>query len=415
MGFDAAVTLFGKDEEERKVSIPCNPFDFKGTGFDRTMRWPDGHTFKYSPVGKSEKGAKESPYPAALFDFRGADFDMTTDDTEGTYFKYLPFGEDEEGRKMPYKIEKDEFQRNHIRLGFGQTYARPTSVGADRQGTRTALPGRCRRGRTTANVPLRNQSAETAGGIHLPSARRPCLRTLSADLDAGALRTPHAAQDFRSRAAGRNARMPPALLRHATTLRNRMGGSRYDPARPTVRKPHARGVERSPASPHPHLRLPVPGETAPAERPQGENHGIRTLDRPDHGRQARRRYSARQRRHAPQCGTDLPTLRATFICLSLGYELVAQSGKTRRGGRSALPRNDLRPRRAQDRSRAGSLHYGRSGPHRPQSRRRTARNRTLLVPLQGRERSGRRGPHGISRYPPGHRRHNIHDRKRQQP
>jgi hypothetical protein len=26
MGFDAAVTLFGKDEEERKVSIPCNPF-----------------------------------------------------------------------------------------------------------------------------------------------------------------------------------------------------------------------------------------------------------------------------------------------------------------------------------------------------------------------------------------------------
>ena len=65
MGFDAAVTLFGKDEEERKVSIPCNPFDF-----------------------------------------RGADFDMTTDDTEGTYFKYLPFGEDEEGRKMPYKIEK---------------------------------------------------------------------------------------------------------------------------------------------------------------------------------------------------------------------------------------------------------------------------------------------------------------------
>lgn len=42
-----------------------------------------------------------------------------------------------------------------------------------------------------------------------------------------------------------------------------MGGSRYDPARPTVRKPHARGVERSPASPHPHLRLPVPGETAP--------------------------------------------------------------------------------------------------------------------------------------------------------
>ena len=25
-----------------------------------------------------------------------------------------------------------------------------------------------------------------------------------------------------------------------------------------------RGVERSPASPHPHLRLPVPGETAPA-------------------------------------------------------------------------------------------------------------------------------------------------------
>ena len=27
------------------------------------------------------------------------------------------------------------------------------------------------------------------------------------------------------------------------------------------------------------------------------------------------------------------------------------------------------------------------------------------------ERSGRRGPHGISRYPPGHRRHNIHDRK----
>lgn len=106
MGFDAAVTLFGKDEEERKVSIPCNPFDFKGTGFDRTMRWPDGHTFKYSPVGKSEKGAKESPYPAALFDFRGADFDMTTDDTEGTYFKYLPFGEDEEGRKMPYKIEK---------------------------------------------------------------------------------------------------------------------------------------------------------------------------------------------------------------------------------------------------------------------------------------------------------------------
>lgn len=46
-----------------------------------------------------------------------------------------------------------------------------------------------------------------------------------------------------------------------------------------------------------------------------------------------------------------------------------------------------------------------------QSRRRTARNRTLLVPLQGRERSGRRGPHGISRYPPGHRRHNIHDRK----
>ena len=110
---------------------------------------------------------------------------MTTDDTEGTYFKYLPFGEDEEGRKMPHKIEKDEFQRNHIRLGFGQTYARPTSVGADRQGTRTALPGRCRRGRTTANVPLRNQSAETAGGIHLPSARRPCLRTLSADLDAG--------------------------------------------------------------------------------------------------------------------------------------------------------------------------------------------------------------------------------------
>lgn len=194
-----------------------------------------------------------------------------------------------------------------------------------------------------------------------------------------------------------------------------MGGSRYDPARPAVRKPHARGVERSPASPHPHLRLPVPGETAPAERPQGENHGIRTLDRPDHGRQARRRYSARQRRHAPQCGTDLPTLRATFICLSLGYELVAQSGKTRRGGRSALPRNDLRPRRAQDRPRAGSLHYGRSGPHRPQSRRRTARNRTLLVPLQGRERSGRRGPHGISRYPPGHRRHNIHDRKRQQP
>ena len=67
--------------------------------------------------------------------------------------------------------------------------------------------------------------------------------------------------------------------------------------------------------------------------------------------------------------------------------------------------------RAQDRPRAGSLHYGRSGPHRPQSRRRTARNRTLLVPLQGRERSGRRGPHGISRYPPGHRRHNIHDRK----
>ena len=66
----------------------------------------------------------------------------------------------------------------------------------------------------------------------------------------------------------------------------------------------------------------------------------------------------------PQCGTDLPTLRATFICLSLGYELVAQSGKTRRGGRSALPRNDLRPRRAQDRPRAGSLHYGRSGPHR---------------------------------------------------
>lgn len=39
------------------------------------------------------------------------------------------------------------------------------------------------------------------------------FRTLSADLDAGALRTPHAAQDFRSRAAGRNARMPPALLR----------------------------------------------------------------------------------------------------------------------------------------------------------------------------------------------------------
>ena len=88
-----------------------------------------------------------------------------------------------------------------------------------------------------------------------------------------------------------------------------------------------------------------------------------------------------------------------------------KAAKTRRGGRSALPRNDLRPRRAQDRPRAGSLHYGRSGPHRPQSRRRTARNRTLLVPLQGRERSGRRGPHGISRYPPGHRRHNIHDRK----
>lgn len=194
-----------------------------------------------------------------------------------------------------------------------------------------------------------------------------------------------------------------------------MGGSRYDPARPTVRKPHARGVERSPASPHPHLRLPVPGETAPAERPQGENHGIRTLDRPDHGRQARRRYSARQRRHAPQCGTDLPTLRATFICLSLGYELVAQSGKTRRGGRSALPRNDLRPRRAQDRPRAGSLHYGRSGPHRPQSRRRTARNRTLLVPLQGRERSGRRGPHGISDTHPATEGTTFTIEKRQQP
>lgn len=70
------------------------------------MRWPDGHTFKYSPVGKSEKGRKSPHILPPFFDFRGADFDMTTDDTEGTYFKYLPFGEDEEGRKMPYKIEK---------------------------------------------------------------------------------------------------------------------------------------------------------------------------------------------------------------------------------------------------------------------------------------------------------------------
>ena len=50
-----------------RYPFPATLFDFKGTGFDRTMRWPDGHTFKYSPVGKSEKGAKESPYPAALF------------------------------------------------------------------------------------------------------------------------------------------------------------------------------------------------------------------------------------------------------------------------------------------------------------------------------------------------------------
>lgn len=106
MGFDAAVTLSERTRKNGRYPFPATLFDFKGTGFDRTMRWPDGHTFKYSPVGKSEKGAKESPYPAALFDFRGADFDMTTDDTEGTYFKYLPFGEDEEGRKMPYKIEK---------------------------------------------------------------------------------------------------------------------------------------------------------------------------------------------------------------------------------------------------------------------------------------------------------------------
>uniref|UniRef100_UPI003FD726B7 hypothetical protein n=1 Tax=Alistipes putredinis TaxID=28117 RepID=UPI003FD726B7 len=56
-----------RTKKNGRYPFPATLFDFKGTGFDRTMRWPDGHTFKYSPVGKSEKGAKESPYPAALF------------------------------------------------------------------------------------------------------------------------------------------------------------------------------------------------------------------------------------------------------------------------------------------------------------------------------------------------------------
>ena len=68
MGFDAAVTLFGKDEEERKVSIPCNPFlILRAQVLTGRCDGRMGILLSIPQSERAKKGAKESPYPAALF------------------------------------------------------------------------------------------------------------------------------------------------------------------------------------------------------------------------------------------------------------------------------------------------------------------------------------------------------------
>ena len=77
-----------------------------------------------------------------------------------------------------------------------------------------------------------------------------------------------------------------------------------------------------------------------------KNHQIRSLDRADHRRQAGRGRHAGIRGNNPQCRTDLPSLCAALVCLSLGHELLGQGRRALQGGRPDVPRGDLRRRGA---------------------------------------------------------------------
>ena len=114
---------------------------------------------------------------------------------------------------------------------------------------------------------------------------------------------------------------------------------------------------------------------------------------------------------AAKRGEAVRPLQGAVVRLPVGHGLLGQGGGAGRRRRPALPRGDLRCRRAEDRPRAGTLHDGRSRTGSPPRRGRTARDRPLLVALQGARSAARRGADALPRKRSGRGGAHLHDRK----